>query len=175
MRSQSAPGLRSSQLVADASAVNPYQSLELIATAGLYGSVLGVRFEPGRGPDGWNVSGVAPMSGLSGGAQRAAVIPMLRLDEIQAAVERVRAAGGSASEPMREGYGIRAECADDQGVKFHLGNCQCADQHHSHPSAYGCPRTSQGWLLGSRHLAQRRAYAGQRLELAGYASAVRLQ
>jgi hypothetical protein len=54
-------------------------------------------------------------------------------------------------------------------------NCECADQQRSHPSAYGCPRTSRGWLLGSRRLAQRRPYAGQRLELTGYASAVRLQ
>jgi predicted enzyme related to lactoylglutathione lyase len=86
-----------------------------------YGSVLGVRFEPGRGPDRWNVPDVAPMSGLSGGAPRAAVVPMFRVDDIQSAVERVRAAGGTASEPVREGYGIRSECADDQGVRFHLG------------------------------------------------------
>ena len=86
-----------------------------------YGSVLGVRFEPGRGPDAWNVPDVAPMSGLSGGAQRTTVVPMFRVDDIQAAVERVRAAGGTASEPRHEGYGIRAECADDQGVRFHLG------------------------------------------------------
>ena len=37
------------------------------------------------------------------------------------AVERVRAAGGTAGEPLHQGYGIRAECADDQGVRFHLG------------------------------------------------------
>jgi predicted enzyme related to lactoylglutathione lyase len=86
-----------------------------------YGSVLGVRFEPGRGPDAWNVPDVAPMSGLSGGAQRTTVVPMFRVDDIQSAVERVRAAGGTASEPRHEGYGIRAECADDQGVRFHLG------------------------------------------------------
>jgi predicted enzyme related to lactoylglutathione lyase len=61
------------------------------------------------------------MSGLSGGAQRAVVVPMFRVDDIQAAVERVRAAGGTASEPLHEGYGIRVECADDQGVRFHLG------------------------------------------------------
>jgi predicted enzyme related to lactoylglutathione lyase len=86
-----------------------------------YGSVLGVRFEPGRGADRWNVPDVAPMSGLSGGAPRAAVVPMFRVDDIQAAVERVRAAGGTASEPVHEEYGTRAECADDQGVRFHLG------------------------------------------------------
>jgi predicted enzyme related to lactoylglutathione lyase len=86
-----------------------------------YGSVLGVGFEPGRGPDHWNVAGVAPMAGLSGGGQHATVVPMFRVDDIAAAVERVRAAGGTATEPVQQGYGIRAECADDQGVRFHLG------------------------------------------------------
>ena len=51
-------------------------------------------------------------------------------------------------------------------------NCQCADQHRSHPSAYGCPRTSRGWLLGSRCPAQttpiRRAATGAgRLRFSG--------
>jgi predicted enzyme related to lactoylglutathione lyase len=86
-----------------------------------YGAVLGVRFEPGRTPESWNVPDVAPMSGISGGAARATVVPMFRVDDIAGAVERVRAAGGKATEPVHEGYGIRAECADDQGVRFHLG------------------------------------------------------
>jgi predicted enzyme related to lactoylglutathione lyase len=84
-------------------------------------SVLGVRFEPGRAPDGWNVPETAPMSGFAGGAARPTVVPMYRVDDIQAAVARVRAAGGVASEPRHEGYGIRAECTDDQGLRFHLG------------------------------------------------------
>ena len=46
---------------------------------------------------------------------------MFRVDDIAAAVERVRSAGGTAGEPMHEGYGIHAECADDQGVQFYLG------------------------------------------------------
>jgi len=101
-----------------------YLVLEFPDAAGahaFYGSVLGVRVEPGRGPDRWNIPDVTPMSGLSGGAQRAAVVPMFRVDDIAAAVERVRAAGGTATEPVHEGYGIRAECADDQGLRFHLG------------------------------------------------------
>jgi predicted enzyme related to lactoylglutathione lyase len=86
-----------------------------------YGSVLGVRFEPGRTPDGWNVPDVAPMSGIAGGAAGVAIVPMWRVDDIQAATERVRAAGGTASQPVHEGYGMRAECSDDQGVRFYLG------------------------------------------------------
>jgi predicted enzyme related to lactoylglutathione lyase len=86
-----------------------------------YEAVLGVRIEPGRMPDSWNLPDIAPMSGISGGAAHAAVVPMFRVDDIQAGVEQVRAAGGTASEPRHEGYGIRAECADDQGLRFYLG------------------------------------------------------
>jgi predicted enzyme related to lactoylglutathione lyase len=86
-----------------------------------YETVLGVRVEPGRAPDSWNLPDSAPMSGISGGAARAAVVPMFRVDDIQAAVEHVRTAGGTATEPRQERYGIRAECADDQGLRFFLG------------------------------------------------------
>ena len=86
-----------------------------------FSAVFGIRFEPGRSPDGWNLPDIAPMSGVVGGAARPTVVPMFRVDDIQSAVSRVRAAGGSASEPAREGYGIRAACEDDQGVRFHLG------------------------------------------------------
>ena len=43
-----------------------------------------------------------------------------RVDDIAAAVGRVRAAGGRADEPERKPYGLIAECADDQGATFHL-------------------------------------------------------
>jgi uncharacterized glyoxalase superfamily protein PhnB len=43
-----------------------------------------------------------------------------RVDDIAAAVERVRAAGGRADEPVRRQFGLLAECADDQGATFRL-------------------------------------------------------
>jgi len=43
-----------------------------------------------------------------------------RVDDIAAAVERVRAAGGGADEPERKQYGLLAECVDDQGATLHL-------------------------------------------------------
>jgi len=43
-----------------------------------------------------------------------------RVDDIAAAVERVRAAGGHADEPERKPYGLLAECVDDQGATFRL-------------------------------------------------------
>jgi predicted enzyme related to lactoylglutathione lyase len=43
-----------------------------------------------------------------------------RIDDIAAAVERVRAAGGHADEPEPKPYGLIAECVDDQGATFRL-------------------------------------------------------
>jgi uncharacterized glyoxalase superfamily protein PhnB len=57
----------------------------------------------------WSVEGAEPTARLS-----------YRVDDIAAAVERVRAAGGRAAEPDRRPYGLQAECADDQGATFFL-------------------------------------------------------
>jgi uncharacterized glyoxalase superfamily protein PhnB len=43
-----------------------------------------------------------------------------RVDDIAAAVERVRAAGGRAKEPERVRFGLLAECTDNQGTAFRL-------------------------------------------------------
>jgi hypothetical protein len=42
------------------------------------------------------------------------------VDDIAAALERVRAAGGHADEPGRRPDGLLADCVDDQGATFHL-------------------------------------------------------
>jgi predicted enzyme related to lactoylglutathione lyase len=86
-----------------------------------YGTVLGWRFTPGRVDDGWGVEDPAPMVGLHGGHEVATGVPMFRVDDIAAAVARVRAAGGTATDPHREPYGISSECVDDQGTRFFLG------------------------------------------------------
>ena len=86
-----------------------------------YEKVLGWQFSPGRSQDAWNVADAAPMSGLAGGRPRPRIVPMYRVDDIQAAVQRVRAAGGTSTEPAHEGYGTRAECTDDQETTFYLG------------------------------------------------------
>jgi predicted enzyme related to lactoylglutathione lyase len=86
-----------------------------------YGSVLGLQFTPGRVQDGWNIAEIAPMSGLSGGHPRATIVPMYAVDDLGAAVERVRALGGAATEPSRQPYGLTSTCTDDQGTRFYLG------------------------------------------------------
>ena len=86
-----------------------------------YGAVLGWRFAPGRIADGWQVEGTTPMAGLSGGHAEATTVPMWRVADLRAAVGRVRAAGGTATEPPPEPYGLTADCTDDQGTRFYLG------------------------------------------------------
>ena len=86
-----------------------------------YGAVLGWRFAPGRIADGWQVEGTAPMAGLSGGHAEATTVPMWRVADLHDAVGRVRAAGGTATEPRQEPYGLTADCTDDQGSRFYLG------------------------------------------------------
>jgi len=86
-----------------------------------YGAVLGWRFTPGRVADGWQVEGTTPMAGLSGGHAEATTVPMWRVADLREAVGRVRAAGGTATEPRQEPYGLTADCTDDQGSRFYLG------------------------------------------------------
>jgi predicted enzyme related to lactoylglutathione lyase len=86
-----------------------------------FGAVLGLQFTPGRAEDGWNVNNILPMSGLHGGHHQTTVVPMYRVDDVGAAVERVRAAGGIAGGPAQQPYGITADCTDDQDTHFYLG------------------------------------------------------
>jgi predicted enzyme related to lactoylglutathione lyase len=101
-----------------------YLTIEVVDSARtrtFFGEVLGWRFSPGRIEDGWSVDGVVPMSGLSGGHPTDTVVPMYRVDDIAAAVERVRSAGGTATDPVAQPYGWTSECVDDQGTRFYLG------------------------------------------------------
>jgi len=90
-------------------------------TRAFYGHVLGWRYSRGRVPDGWSIDGIVPMSGMQGGHDVATVVPMYRVDDIQTAVATVRAAGGTATDPVAEPYGWASECSDDQGTRFYLG------------------------------------------------------
>ncbi|MHB8620519.1 MAG: VOC family protein, partial [Chloroflexota bacterium] len=101
-----------------------YVTMEVVDSAAaraFYSAVLGWRFTPGRVEDGWTVLDAAPMTGMSGGHPQPAGVPMYRVDDIHAAVERVRAAGGTATDPEQQPYGLSSQCADDQGTHFYLG------------------------------------------------------
>jgi uncharacterized glyoxalase superfamily protein PhnB len=85
-----------------------------------YEAVLQVPFSPGH-PGAWRTEEVTPPLGIlpSQGAEPQVRLSF-RVDDIAAAVERVRAAGGRADEPERQPYGLVAECSDDQGTTFRL-------------------------------------------------------
>jgi uncharacterized glyoxalase superfamily protein PhnB/catechol 2,3-dioxygenase-like lactoylglutathione lyase family enzyme len=85
-----------------------------------YEAVLQVPF-PAAHRDGWRTTETRPPLGFlpSEGADPEVRLSF-RVDDIAAAVERVRAAGGLASEPQRRLFGLFAECADDQGATFQL-------------------------------------------------------
>ncbi len=87
-----------------------------------YSRVLHWSFEPGRVQDGWAISPAHPMGGVAGGSAAPMTVPMWTVTDIGAAIHRVRAAGGTViSEPQQQPYGLMAECADDQGSRFYLG------------------------------------------------------
>lgn len=102
-----------------------YVTYEVPDSAGFrdfYGRVLGWTFETGRIADGWQVVGTHPMAGAAGGGRRSTTVPMWTVADIAAAVARVREAGGTVlAEPARQPYGVSAECVDDQGTRFYLG------------------------------------------------------
>jgi uncharacterized glyoxalase superfamily protein PhnB len=85
-----------------------------------YQAVLRVPFSSGH-PGAWRTDEVRPPLGIwsSEGAEPEVQLSY-RVDDITAAVERVRAAGGHADEPERKPYGLLAECIDDQGATFRL-------------------------------------------------------
>ena len=85
-----------------------------------YEAVLQVPFSSGH-PGAWRTDEITPPLGIrsSQGAEPEVQLSY-RVDDIAAAVERVRAAGGRADEPERQPYGLLTECVDDQGATFRL-------------------------------------------------------
>jgi len=98
-----------------------FQVVDSARTRAFRGRLLGWRFSPGGSEDGWEPDDVAPMVGLSGGHDAHVTVPMWRVDDIAVAVERVRRAGGESTEPQQRPYGLMAQCTDDQGGSFYLG------------------------------------------------------
>ncbi|MGV0787122.1 VOC family protein [Mycolicibacterium sp. XJ2] len=99
-----------------------YQVPDSGAFKEFYSRFLFWSFEPGHVDDGWGVRETHPMSGVAGGNADAVTVPMWTVDDIDAAVARVREAGGTViDEPSQQSYGKSALCTDDQGTRFYLG------------------------------------------------------
>ncbi|MDQ2726971.1 MAG: VOC family protein [Actinomycetota bacterium] len=100
-----------------------YLTIEVVDGArarAFYGSVLGWTYAPGSVPDGRQVIGTAPMIGMRGGQDRATVVPSYMVDDIIAAVVRVRAGGGTSTEPEDQPYGRTVNCTDPSGMRYNL-------------------------------------------------------
>ena len=96
------------------------------ATRRFYGQVLGWTFGAGQVESAGNQTDqVIPQVGLwpepewRQGVEAGAILSW-RVDDITAAVERVRGAGGTATEPAQLPYGLQAECSDGSGLRFWL-------------------------------------------------------
>jgi uncharacterized glyoxalase superfamily protein PhnB len=85
-----------------------------------YQTVLQVPFSSGH-PGAWRTDETSPPLGIWSSQDAEPEVQLsYRVDDIAAAVERVRAAGGHADEPERKPYGLLADCVDDQGATFRL-------------------------------------------------------
>jgi uncharacterized glyoxalase superfamily protein PhnB len=85
-----------------------------------YEAVLQVPFSTAH-PGTWRTAETSPPLGIrSSDSAQPEVQLSYRVDDIAAAAERVRAAGGRASEPERRLFGLSSECVDNQGHTFRL-------------------------------------------------------
>jgi predicted enzyme related to lactoylglutathione lyase len=85
-----------------------------------YEAVLRVPFDSGH-PGMWRTEETRPPLGIWPAHDTEPQVQLsFRVDDVAAAVDRVRAAGGRAAEPQRRRFGLSAECADDQGRTFRL-------------------------------------------------------
>ncbi|WP_020663480.1 VOC family protein [Amycolatopsis benzoatilytica] len=98
-----------------------FQVPDEIRAKTFYGAVLGWQFSPGSVPTGWRIEGDGLPGGLWGGPQlQVGWKLMFAVDDLEAALGRVRAQGGRAGEVENQPYGRTADCADDQGIEFWL-------------------------------------------------------
>jgi predicted enzyme related to lactoylglutathione lyase len=89
--------------------------------ADFYSGLFGWEFTPGHVERGLQVTGPQPMTGFWGGTGRQNITLMYRVEDVRAAVDAVRANGGTATDPEQQPYGITSECTDNQGMAFYLG------------------------------------------------------
>ena len=96
---------------------------DIDAAYAFYRGVLGWAFNIGRA-GGAQVNGVTPQIGMiaqpEAGPATSGVIMCYRVDDIVAAIRRVREAGGQAREVAQRPYGLESLCADDQSTPFYL-------------------------------------------------------
>lgn len=95
--------------------------------AAFYTALFGWSAEPGPGGNGSNIGGAGVPAGLHGDDAGAAPYVFFRVDDIEAAAQRVRDLGGAVDPMDLDGdeatvarYGRFTMCRDDQGSPFGL-------------------------------------------------------
>lgn len=91
---------------------------DIEAAQRFYAAVLGWTTTAGSAPQGRQVTNLATPLGIWGGRPRGTLFVCWAVPDVDAAVELVRAAGGTAEAPTDEPYGRLANCVDDQGLAF---------------------------------------------------------
>jgi uncharacterized glyoxalase superfamily protein PhnB len=92
---------------------------DVARAAEFYAAVLGWTIEPGPDAGGRRVTNLPTPLGLHDG-ERSTAFLCFAVPDVDAAVALVRAAGGTADEPVDQAWGRVADCFDDQGLPFAL-------------------------------------------------------
>jgi len=96
------------------------KATDVMGAKDFYEAVLQVPFASAH-PGQWRTEATRPPLGIQPAEDEAPGARLsFRVDDIAAAVGRVRDAGGRAGEPERKPFGLIAQCADDQGTEFNL-------------------------------------------------------
>jgi predicted enzyme related to lactoylglutathione lyase len=82
-----------------------------------YGELLGWKFSPGSVEGGSNVEGVSPPGGMFEGGEGGPELYFM-VDDLEAAMARVRELGGETGDPQPTEGGRYSPCRDDQGARF---------------------------------------------------------
>lgn len=102
--------------------VLPVADVEMAVT--FFADAFGWEFSEPGSAGGRHVLGSDPQGGLAparGAADRLRPSLAFQPNDLDAAIDRIRALGGSANEsPESSGHGRWVECADDQGTPFAL-------------------------------------------------------
>lgn len=86
-----------------------------------YGSLFGWTFDPSPDSHAYrHINNTQLPGGIVNHDQQMIMRPYYRVDDIAAAVAKVRALGGKAQEPTASPSGLGSLCHDDQGVPFNL-------------------------------------------------------
>jgi predicted enzyme related to lactoylglutathione lyase len=102
-------------------------SSDIAATQRFWGSLFGWTFYEGNFPGYSMIQGPEPMGGAPHDDSSRHPRIFFAVDDIEAAVTRVRELGGTAEDPVTIPSGAYAQCTDDQGVEFSLS--QEAGEH----------------------------------------------